>query len=194
MKRINIDDKAKALIFDCDGTLVDSMPLHMKAWKEAFKQFDEKYNEEFLFSLKGMKETEIIDLYNQSFGTSIDREKIVTAKHNYFINHLNEVKPIRIVVDVAKSFYGKVPLAVVSGSVSKIVYAELKAAEIFELFQFILTANDPYKPKPDPEIFFAAASKINVNPEFCLVFEDGDAGLEAALKAGMKTIDVRNYF
>ncbi len=193
MKEISFDGNIKGLIFDCDGTLVDSMPLHMKAWQEAFKQFNKRYDENFLFSLKGMKETEIIDLYNEEFHTSIEPEKIVKAKHEYFIRHISDVKPIKSVVEIAKSYYGKLPLAVVSGSVKEIVHSELKVVGIHDLFDTILTADDPFKPKPDPEIFFAAASRLNIQPKDCLVFEDGDPGLDAAAKAGMQTIDVRNY-
>ncbi len=193
MKEISFDGNTRGLIFDCDGTLVDSMPLHMKAWKEAFGAFNERYDEQFLFSLKGMKETEIIELYNGKFQTKINPDKIVKAKHEYFINHINDVHPIKPVVDIVKANYGKLPIAVVSGSVKEIVHLELKVIGIHNLFNAVLTANDPFKPKPDPEIFFAAAERLNISPADCLVFEDGDPGLEAAVKAGMNTIDVRNY-
>ncbi len=191
--KFSLNGNIKGLIFDCDGTLVDSMPLHMKAWKEAFRQFNERYDEKFLFSLKGMKEIEIIQLYNMEFQTSIEPEKILIAKHEYFLRHISEVKPIKPVVDVVKSYFGKLPLAVVSGSVKEIVHSELKVVGIYDLFNIILTADDPFKPKPNPEIFITAASKIKISPESCLVFEDGDPGLEAAVRAGMQTIDVRKY-
>jgi len=193
MKEITFNGNIKGLIFDCDGTLVDSMPLHMKAWQEAFKQFKERYDEDYLFSLKGMKETEIIYAYNLKFGTSITPKEIVAAKHNYFIKHINDVQPIIPIVNIAKSYFGKLPLAVVSGSVKDIVHAELKVVGIIDLFDIILTANDPFKPKPDPEIFLAAADRLKVGSKDCLVFEDGDPGLKAAVKAGMQTIDIRNY-
>ncbi len=193
MKRISFEENVKGLVFDCDGTLVDSMPLHMKAWEEAFAGFKERYDKEFLFSLKGMKETEIIGAYNRRFSTNIDAEKIVKAKHEYFIIHIKDIKPIKPVVDVVKAYFNKLPLAVVSGSVKEIVHLELKVIGIHDLFNVILTADDPFKPKPDPEIFFAAANQIDISPADCLVFEDGDPGLEAAAKAGMQTIDVRNY-
>jgi len=193
MKKIIIDSNIKGLIFDCDGTLVDSMPLHMNAWKAAFRKYNAYYNYDFLFSLKGMKELEIIDLYNKEFNTDLDPILTVNTKQNFFMEHINDVKPITLIVNIAKLYYKKLPLAVVSGSVEKIVRLELKVLEIFNLFEVILTADDHYKAKPNPDIFYAAASKINLAPEYCLVFEDGDAGLKAAAKAGMKTIDVRNY-
>ncbi len=188
-----IDPDVKAIIFDCDGTLVDSMPLHMKAWEEAFKTKNEKFDYDFLFASKGMKETEIIENYNKNFNTKINPSEIVKIKHQYFKNHIEIVKPIAPVVDVAKKYFKKLPLAVVSGSIQEIVHKELEVVGILHLFNNILTSDDPFKPKPSPDIFYASAENLNVNPKNCLVFEDGDAGLDGAVKAGMKTIDIRKY-
>lgn len=188
----NLDDHIGGLIFDCDGTLVDSMPLHMEAWRNAFKKMNLYYDEEYLFSLKGMKEVEIIGLYNEKFDLNINPGKIVATKHEYFHSHVNEVKPVDPVIDIARKYRGIKPLSVVSGSVQEIVHSELKVLGIFDWFDYIFTADDPFKPKPAPDLFLAAASKMNVNPGHCVVFEDGDAGLEAAARAGMKSIDVRD--
>jgi len=193
MNKIHIPKIIRGLIFDCDGTLVNSMPLHMEAWNAAFRGHNKYYNEDFLFSLKGMKEIEIIDLYNKKFDTNLEPQQLVNAKHKYFIENINSVKPIEQIVQIAKLYHDKLPLAVVSGSVSKIVNLELKALGILNLFKIILTADSPYKPKPSPDIFIAAASILKIDPKFCLVFEDGDAGLKAASEAGMKTIDIRKY-
>ena len=186
-------DSARALIFDCDGTLVDSMPLHMRAWRYAFDQIKAVHDEEFLLSAKGMKETEIIELYNRYHRTSLDPLKTVRIKHDYFYQHIQNVRTIPVVADIAKQYYGRLPLAVVSGSLEKIVHEELKITGLFGIFDLILTADDPFKPKPAPDIFREAAKRLGVTPEFCLVFEDGDAGLEAAVKAGMRTVDIRLY-
>lgn len=192
MNNISLNNTIQALIFDCDGTLVDSMPLHMKAWKEAFKLSKAKYYYEFFFSLNGMKEVEIIKLYNEKFRTNLNPEEVVSKKHNYYLKNIDSVKPIEPVVKIVKEYYTKLPLAVVSGSVRNIVFEELEIVGIFHLFKSILTASDSYKPKPAPDIFVAAAKKLNVTPKQCLVFEDGDLGLEAAKNAGMQTVDVRN--
>ena len=191
MNKIHIPPNIRGLIFDCDGTLVDSMPLHMETWKAAFMKYDAYYNEDFLFSLKGMKEIEIIDLYNKKFKTILNPQQMVSAKHKFFIENISSVKRIEQIVQIAEHYYEKLPLAVVSGSVSKIVTLELKAIGIINLFKVILTADDPYKPKPSPDIFLATASILNLNPKSCLVYEDGDAGLEAASRAGMETDDIR---
>lgn len=187
------DDHTKGLIFDCDGTLVDSMPLHMEAWRNTFGKLDLFYDEEFLFSLKGMKEVEIIGLYNEKFNMDIDPETAVKTKHEYIISHIDNVKPIHPVVDVARTYHGELPMSVVSGSVRKVVHSELQTLGLLDLFDFVLTADDPYKPKPAPDLFLAAASKMGLNPENCVVFEDGDPGLKAASNAGMRSVDVRIY-
>ena len=193
MINIQISDEIKALIFDCDGTLVDSMPLHMKAWEKSFQFFNQNFDHDYLYSLKGMKELEIIGLYNEKFGTKINAKGMVAKKHEYFLENIYSVKPIEEVVDIAKKYFNKLPLAIVSGSAKNIVEKELEVVGILHLFQIILTGSDLFKPKPSPDIFFAAAESVNVLPERCLVFEDADSGIEAAEKAGMKTIDVRKF-
>ena len=193
MQQINIDPDIKALIFDCDGTLVDSMPIHMNAWRQAFEHFGARFDEEFIFSMRGMKETEIVERYNKAHGTRLDGNELVDVKHALFLKHLDSVKPIESVVDIARMYHGRLPLAVVSGGVEKVVHAELKAIGIFDLFDIILTADDPYRPKPDPEIFLAAAKKMSTDPGLCIVFEDGDAGLAGAKSAGMRSIDIRDF-
>jgi beta-phosphoglucomutase-like phosphatase (HAD superfamily) len=189
--KIIITSDIKAIIFDCDGTLVDSMPTHMKAWEYAFNHFKTKYDEEFIFSFKGMMDADIVKIYNKTFGTVLDPDKVISMKSEYFLKNLLLVKPIKPVVDVAELYYGKLPLAVVSGSTKHIVFAELDFVGITGLFDPIITAADPFAPKPDPEIFLAAASQMKIEPESCIVLEDGDAGLEGAVRAGMKTFDVR---
>ena len=193
MINFHINNTIKALIFDCDGTLVDSMPLHMKAWEEVFKIFNENFDYDYLYSLKGMREIEIIGLYNKKFGININAVEMVSSKHEYFLKNINSIKPIEAVVNIAKEYYGKLPQAVVSGSVKEIVLKELEVIEISHLFKIFLTASDSFPPKPAPDIFVAAAESLNVLPEQCLVFEDADSGLEAAEKAGMKKIDVREF-
>jgi beta-phosphoglucomutase-like phosphatase (HAD superfamily) len=193
MENIILNNNIDAIIFDCDGTLVDSMPLHMKAWEAAFNELNKEYKEDFLFSLKGMKETDIIKLYNTTFKADIDPDTIVNIKHKYFLDNIHLVEPIVPVVEIARKYFNKLPLAVVSGSVKDIVHKELQVTGIINLFNIILTASDPFKPKPSPDIFLAASEFMKAKAQNCIVFEDGDPGLEAAINAGMKTVDVRNY-
>ena len=106
MDNISLNNNIKALIFDCDGTLVDSMPLHMKAWEEAFKFFNERFDYDYLYSLKGMKELEIIELYNKKFGTNLNSEETVSKKHEYYFKNIDSVKPIGPITKIAKEYFG----------------------------------------------------------------------------------------
>ncbi len=193
MNNIFVHPHVRGLIFDCDGTLVDSMPLHMTAWKETLSNFGAVYDERFLYALKGMKELEIVSLYNDKFRTELEPSKVVEAKQKIMKERLHNVLPVKPVVDIAKQFYKVLPLAIASGSARDIVLAELETVGILHLFDAVVTADDVLKPKPDPAVFLEAAKRINVEPKLCQVFEDGDPGLEAAIKAGMMAIDVRAF-
>lgn len=193
MKKIPIHPQAKALIFDCDGTLVDSMPLHMKSWEYAMKKFSLPFNYEFFFSKKGMKETDIIEILKTKYDNHFKPEDIVSAKHEYFMNNIQEIKPIKEVVEIVEKYKNVFPMAVVSGGVQKLVHEELKIIGIEKYFNAILTADDSIKPKPAPDLFLHASKLLNVIPNECQVFEDGDLGIEAALKANMIVTDVRKF-
>ncbi|RPI01876.1 MAG: hypothetical protein EHM64_15005, partial [Ignavibacteriae bacterium] len=111
--RIEIPDSVKGLIFDCDGTLVDSMTLHMEAWADALRSTGSTFDYEFFFSKKGMKEEEIVVLYNIHMHKNLDPGTVVEAKHAFFRRHLREVRPIEKVVDVVYRYKNMVPMAVV---------------------------------------------------------------------------------
>ncbi len=186
-----IAEHIKGLIFDCDGTLVDSMPLHMQAWQAAFDKCQAVYYEDYLRCLCGMRETDVIDHYNRTYGTNLDSKLMVRYKHDFFRQHITDIRPVETVVKVVRDFYGKKSLAVVSGSIREHVHAQLKVIGVFKLFAFILTAEDPFKPKPAPDLFFEAARRMKLAAAQCLVFEDGDAGFTAARSAGLQVVDIR---
>jgi HAD superfamily hydrolase (TIGR01509 family) len=191
MRRIEVPDFIKGLIFDCDGTLVDSMPLHMKAWEHVITSSGGEWNLEFFNSKKGMPEADIVALYNAQYATALDPADTVKAKHEYFRSHASEFRPIPHVVDVVRRYRDILPMAVVSGGVQEIVGLELDVLNIRSFFKVILTADDDIKPKPAPDIFLEAARRLGVAPEQCQVFEDGDLGLSGARLAGMLATDVR---
>jgi HAD superfamily hydrolase (TIGR01509 family) len=190
---ISIPGSTRALIFDCDGTLVDSMPQHMKAWELAFSQFGQPYRKEFLNSYRGHEETDIVDMYNRTFATELDSAQVVQQKHRYLRELIPSVQPFQPVADLVHRYHNQLPMAVVSGGTQTNVHLALETIGLLGHFKVILTADDPLPPKPAPDLFLAAAMKLAVSPAKCLVFEDGDAGLEGAKKAGMAVIDVRIY-
>jgi HAD superfamily hydrolase (TIGR01509 family) len=188
---ISIWKQSKALIFDCDGTLADTMPLHLDSWARAFAENDEPYRPQFLDSLKGMNEVKIIQLYNQEFNRDLDPQQLVETKHHYFREKAHLIQPIDPIVMIARKYADKLSLAVVSGGLRENVLSTLSGLDLVDLFDVILTADDNLPPKPAPDLFLEAARRLEVEPEYCQVFEDGDLGLEAARKAGMRVVDVR---
>jgi beta-phosphoglucomutase-like phosphatase (HAD superfamily) len=191
--KIEVPAYVKGLIFDCDGTLVDSMPLHMKAWEYAVTQGGAEWNYDFFFSKKGMQEEDIVELFNQRSLTKLDSIATVEAKHGYFKRHRTDSKPIQPVVDIVLCSQGILPMAVASGGIRENVHVQLEAIGIKKYFSSILTADDNINPKPSPDIFLEAAARLGIAPDRCQVFEDGDLGLEAAKSAGMLATDIRPF-
>jgi HAD superfamily hydrolase (TIGR01509 family) len=194
MRKIEVPDYIQGLIFDCDGTLVDSMPLHMKGWEYTITKRQGKWEPEFFVAKKGMPERKIVALYNKHYGVAFDPDETVEAKHRFFRARAAELKPIAHVVDIVRRYRDALPMAVASGGVKENVELELRVLGIRGCFKAIVTADDDHiQSKPSPEIFLEAARRIGVAPEHCQVFEDGDLGLEAALSAGMLPTDIRLY-
>ncbi|MGA9408187.1 MAG: HAD family phosphatase [Bacteroidota bacterium] len=191
MPEIQIPDYVKGLIFDCDGTLVDSMPVHMRAWEHSVKEQGGTWDFPYFFSKKGMPDKEIIELYNADFGSSLDILSTMKLKDEFFRSHRDQFKPIQPVVEIVLRYRNILPMAVASGSTKANVDFQLETLGIKKYFSVILTADDGIQPKPSPNIFIEAAARLGVEPGKCQVFEDGELGLEAARRAGMLATDVR---
>ena len=185
------DTPFSACIFDCDGTLVDSMPLHLEAWRAALEKHGfppEQFTLKMHHEVAGMPGTAIVRKLNAEFGCNLPPEQVEIDKIEWYMAHHSEVQPIVPVVEYARSMHGKMPLAVASGSDAVIVHESLRAIGIFELFETIVTPADVALGKPAPDMFLLAAKRMGVPPEECLVFEDGLLGIQAAHAAGMKTV------
>ncbi|HGY55352.1 MAG TPA: HAD family phosphatase [Caldithrix abyssi] len=190
---IKIEKNIQALIFDCDGTLVDSMPLHFEAWRETFKKFGRSYPHDFVNARKGMRVADVVREYNRHYNDHLNVLRFTAIKEEIALKRLQTVKPIEPVAEVVRHHAGILPMAVCSGSPEKSVRISLQAVGLAGLFKVILTADDGLAPKPAPDMFLEAARCLNVVPERCQVFEDGDYGIEAAEKAGMIVTDIRKY-
>jgi HAD superfamily hydrolase (TIGR01509 family) len=193
MTKIEVPEYIKGLIFDCDGTLIDSMPLHWEAWRKAIEMKGGGWDPDFFSFTKGMPEESIVVLYNKRFGRDLDPVDTVRIKHGYFRSQSGRLKPVRQVLDIVERYRETLPMAVASGGVRENVMLELELLGIGGCFQAILTADDDVRPKPAPDIFLEAAKRLKISPERCQVFEDGDLGLQAARSAGMLATDIRNY-
>lgn len=184
---------ARGLIFDCDGTLVDSMPIHMACWHETFSHFGEFCPPDFLPQFNGMPSRQIIAHFNEWYGRNIDPVEFGVEKDRRARKLLANVDPIPKVTEIVEQFRGKMPMAVASGGKRANVLHSLTAIGMHEHFEAIVTADDPVPGKPEPGIFLEAARQLGIEPELCQVFEDGPMGIEAAKRAGMSVVDVRDY-
>jgi beta-phosphoglucomutase-like phosphatase (HAD superfamily) len=183
-----------ALIFDCDGTLAHTIPTHIQAWLATLRPLGVDLSQEWLYDRRGMSSLELIETINHTFGHALDAAFVNPVRKKYFLDLLHQVVEIEAVADVARSYYGKIPLAVASGGDICVVEPTLKAIGLYSLFDAIVTVNHVSQGKPAPDIFFLAADRLGVSPTDCIVYEDSDAGLEAAHRAGMRAIDVRELW
>ena len=179
-----------AYLFDCDGTIVDSMPLHYKAWKQILGEWNCEFSEERFYAWGGMPIVEIISTLNKEYGLSMPVETLAARKESLYFELLPALKPVPEVVEHIFDQHGKIPLAVVSGSTRDSVVASLTALRLLDRFDALVCAGEYRNSKPHPEAFLLAAEKLGVPPNACLVFEDTDMGIEAATAAGMKSARV----
>jgi hypothetical protein len=184
------DHPFQAYIFDCDGTLVDSMPLHYIAWVESLQQHDApfEFTEEVFYAHAGIKEQDVVKILNAQYGTNIDPVSVDELKMEIFRKRIPEVQPVRPVAEFAKSLAGRFPMAVASGSEEPTVRGCLEATGLIHLFGTIITPKLVKHGKPAPDMFLLAAERMGIAPSECLVLEDGNSGLEAAKAAGMQAV------
>lgn len=176
----------KAYIYDCDGTIADTMPLHFRAWKDELSSHQLEFTESLFYELAGVPTHAIIKTLNQRYQINLDPTAVAHGKEKRFFEHLGQVKPITPVVDHILSHFKKVPLAVASGGRRYSVSAVLNSLGLTHYFDAIICAEDYTHGKPHPEPFLVAAGKLGVAPHECLVFEDAASGIAAAEAAGMK--------
>jgi HAD superfamily hydrolase (TIGR01509 family) len=184
--------KFQAYLFDCDGTVADSMPLHYIAWKKALGEWNCPFDEELFYSWGGMPPVEIVERLNKMHGLSMPVSALAEHKENYYYDQLPELKPVPEVVVHVEAQYGKIPFGIVSGSTRESVVNSLTTIGLLDRFQTIVASEDYSRSKPAPDAFLLAAERLGVAPELCLVFEDADIGIQAATAAGMASVRVPN--
>jgi beta-phosphoglucomutase family hydrolase len=186
----------EGLIFDLDGTLADTMPLHMEAWRQACRHFGMDMSSEFLRSFTGTPGKNIARAIVKYYGKEdlLDPDKIAVKKKDNFRNMQYLVKEVKPVADLVRTYHGKLPIALGTGGHRETVMDTLEVIGMSGYFEHIVTADDVSRHKPDPETFMKCASLMDVSPEKIMVFEDGDLGITAALKAGMQPVDVRGWY
>jgi HAD superfamily hydrolase (TIGR01509 family) len=182
--------KFEAYLFDCDGTIVDSMPLHYLAWKKVLEEWNCVFDEQLFYAWGGTPTAEIVSLLNKRQGLSMPIEEVAARKENLYLERLSELKAVPEVVEQIEAQYGRIPFAVVSGNTRESVSASLDSVKLLDKFDLLVCAGDYQRGKPDPESYLLAAEKLRVAPETCLVFEDADMGIRAADAAGMASVKI----
>jgi beta-phosphoglucomutase family hydrolase len=178
----------RAYLFDCDGTIADSMPLHYKAWKKALSEYGATYDEDLFYAWGGKPVRKIIADLNEMQGLSMPVDTLAERKESYYHAQLHELKGIPDVLEHIEAMHGRIPFAVVSGSRRNSVVGSLTALGLLDKFDVLVCAEDYKDGKPAPDGFLLAASKLGVAPEHCLVFEDTELGIQAARAAGMQSV------
>jgi len=180
-----------ALVFDCDGTLVDTMPAHFLAWRATMSKHGIDFTEARFYELGGVPTQRIVAMLAREAGLMLDAAAIAHEKEEAYYALSDRIAAIEPVVAIARDHRGRLPMAVATGSVRASAERSLKKIGVFDWFEAIVAAEDVAHPKPAPDVFLEAARRLGVTPARCRAFEDTDLGLEAARRAGMEAVDIR---
>lgn len=196
MNHINFNEY-DGFIFDLDGTIADTMPVHYHAWTATLERkagHPSRFTEALFYSMGGVPAREIVAWLNKEHGYNLPIEETTEEKENLFLTFLSEVQPIEPVINVVKKLGKERKLAVASGGYTEIVRHTLEKLGMLDYFPVLVGADQVTQGKPSPEIYLRAAELLGVNPKKCLAFEDGEPGIVAARAAGMQVIDVKPYY
>lgn len=183
----------RAYIFDCDGTLAHSMPLHLRAWNAGLEKAGAPFRleKESFMSVAGMALRQTVEHWNATHQLTIDPDTVINAKNAYFSAHMKEIGPLEPTVAFARELHAAgIPLAVASGGTRADVHETLEIIGVSALFQSVVTADDVKHGKPAPDLFLKAAHALNIPPEHCCVLEDSELGIQAANACGMAWIRI----
>jgi beta-phosphoglucomutase-like phosphatase (HAD superfamily) len=183
------------ILFDCDGTLAHTMPLHYRAWRQVLdaEGADAIFPESQFYAWGGVTAREILGRLNADHGLALPIDALTHTKEMTYRRLVPEATPIDIVIAEARRFYGVCPLAVASGGLKAVVIETLESLGIASLFDAVVGSEDVVHGKPAPDVFLRAAEHLGVDPKMCVVFEDAPAGLEAARRAGMRAVDITQF-
>ena len=191
---IKIPKLAKALIFDLDGTIANTMPNHFISWRKAVLPYGIDFNAALFMELTGMPRTATIEKLNDMFGTKMNPDLVGKIKEDHFKTMVNLTEEIAVVTDVIKEYHNILPMSIGTGSTKNGAKKTLEVIGFENYFEIVVTADDIINHKPHPETFLKCAELMGVKPQDCVVFEDGILGMNAAKDAGMMLIDVNDYF
>lgn len=190
---ITVHPEAKALIFDLDGTLSNSLPVHVETWKIVGKKYNFDFDPNIIHEMTGRPTIEFAKRIVEQYNVNEQPEVLVRLKQQSFWDLAHLLEPIDEVISIVKNYYGKLPMSVGTGASGKSAAVQLIELGLQDYFDHVISANDVEKHKPHPETFLKCAGLMNTEPQHCQVFEDGDLGISAAKEAGMLVTDVRKH-
>lgn len=194
MKQLEINPAARALIFDLDGTLADTMPVHFQAYKNILREYGIEFTPGLFATLAGVPAVGTIIRLNEMFGTRMDPEKVGHFKESEYEKIMHKMKPVEPVVSLVKKYYGKMPMAVGTGGYRRLAWKTMEILGLDAYFDILVSTEDVARPKPFPDTFLRCAELMSVDPVCCEVFEDGDLGIQAARAGGMMATLVTPYY
>ncbi len=193
-KILDIYPGTKALIFDLDGTLADTMPVHFLAYNHILTGYGIDFTPELFATLAGIPAVGTIEKINELFGTNMDAEVVGHIKEREYEKLMHRMKPVEPVVELMKRYHGKLPMSVGTGGYHRLAWKTMEILGLDKYISILVSSEDVRHPKPHPETFLRCAEKMGVAPEVCQVFEDGILGIQAAKAAGMKATLVTDFY
>ncbi len=186
-------EQADALVFDMDGTVIDSMPSHFEAWSRVALEFGLTFSRERFYQLGGVPTFQTLEILSKESNKTIDIPAAKAMKEKLYDDLIHLVEPISETVAIIKKYHGEKPMAIATGASRRNATKLLERLNLMPYFGAVVTADDVENHKPAPDVFLTAAARLSVSPEVCLAFEDTDIGLDAIRSAGMHAVDVRDY-
>jgi beta-phosphoglucomutase family hydrolase len=192
--QISIPKNVRGLVFDCDGTLADTMNMHYRSWRQSMARHNHDFPVKMFHAMAGIPTVATVEILNEQHGYRLPVEETVRVKEELFQSMIFQARPIEPVVAVVREFAGRLPMAVATGGSRAMCILTLQAIDLLDYFAALVTADDVQRGKPAPDIFLEAARRLEIPPADCWAFEDGDLGIQSAREAGMTVVDVRNYW
>jgi len=193
-KELEKNPLAKGLIFDIDGTICDTMPIHFIAWQQTAAEYGIAFTPELFVEVTGIPALQTSQYLKERFNLDFDEVEFTRVKEERYEQNMEKAKPIEPVIKIIRENKGKLPMACGTGGSQYLAWKTLEIAGVKDCFEHVVAAEDVIHHKPFPDTFLKAAELIGVQPSDCEVFEDGQLGLQAAASAGMMFVDVTPFY